>query len=112
MPNSTWKSTERRVAHVFGGRRLGPTGTDTPDVKSAWLSIEVKHRATLPQWILDALDKARRGASPDQLGIVVLHECGRRGDGDLVVLSVGDFRAWFGDVTQADGGMASQSPEP
>ncbi len=111
MPNSTWKSTERRVAHVFGGRRLGPTGRDTPDVLSDWLSIEVKHRATLPQWILDALDKARRGASPSQLGIVVLHESGRRGDGDLIVLSCGDFQQWFGDVAQDDGTGGLQSPE-
>ena len=88
---------------------MGPTGTDTPDVKSDWLSIEVKHRRALPQWILDALDKARRGASQEQLGIVVLHECGRRGEGDLVVMTVGDFREWFDDAAALLGGChASQ----
>lgn len=96
MPNATWKATERRVARIFGGRRLGPTGSDTPDVKSHWLSIEVKHRAALPGWIVEALDKARRGAGPDQLGILVMHEAGQRSDGDLVVMTLGDFREWFG----------------
>jgi hypothetical protein len=97
MPNSTWKHTERRIARTFGGHRLGPTGSDTPDVLTPWLSIEVKHRRKLPAWIVVALDKARRGAAPAQLGIAVLHEAGRRGEGDLVVMSAGDVREWFGD---------------
>ncbi len=95
MPNSTWKSTERRIAKVFGGRRLGPTGSDTPDVLTPWLSIEVKHRSKLPAWIVEALDKARRGAEVGQLGIAIFHEAGKHGEGDLIVMSAGDFRAWF-----------------
>jgi len=95
MTDATWKSVERRVARTLGGQRVGCTGKDTPDVVTNWLVVEVKHRRRLPQWLKDALAQARKHAGDGQLGIAVLHEQGRHDS--LVVLSLDDFKEWFGD---------------
>jgi hypothetical protein len=95
MPNATWKRVERRTAQALGGARVGPTGRDTADVEAGWLVAEVKHRQSLPRWIEDALDKARRHAGAQRLGIAVLHEKGGRDS--LVVMALSDFVDWFGN---------------
>ena len=74
------------------GRQRG----DTPDVAHPWLSVEVKHRKSLPVWLLDAMDQARAAARSDQLPCAILHEAGRRHDDNLVLVRLGDFTAWFG----------------
>lgn len=94
MPNATWKQHERRTARALGGVRLGPTGTATPDVVTPWLAVECKHRRQLPGWIAGALAKVRGQAGVDRLGVVVAHEHGGRDS--WVILSLADFRAWFG----------------
>ena len=101
QPTQTWKHTERRIARQLGGRRMGP-GADRADVRSEWLSIEVKHRKQTPAWLKHAVAQARGDAAPDQLGIAVLHEAGQRSDSDLVVLALADFRAWFGNEAATD----------
>jgi len=94
MPDKQWKRTERRIAHQFGAERTGPGRPNDPDIRTSWLSIEVKERYLLPEWILRALRDAQRKAKPDQLPIAVLHETGSKDD--LVVLSRKDFIDWFG----------------
>jgi hypothetical protein len=96
MANATWKDHERRTARALGGVRLTPTGKAQPDVVTDWLTIECKHRAELPAWLLNAVNQARRFADAQRLGIVVLHGKGRRDS--LVVLSLADFREWFGEL--------------
>ena len=96
MPKMTRKQNERGEARTLGGERRGPVGTESPDVVTEWLCIEVKHRAALPRWLSDAVNKIRWLAYSRHLGIVVLHGAGRRDS--LVVMSLADFRAWFGDV--------------
>lgn len=99
MTDKPWKATERAVASRLGGRRVPITGRqrgDTPDVAHDWLSIEVKHRQSLPRWLTEAMSQAAAGAGLSQLPIVVLHEHGGRHDGDLVVLRLSDFVGWFG----------------
>lgn len=91
----SFKSTERAMARRLGGKRTGHLGGQ--DVDGGWLSVECKHRATLPAWLTDALAQARRHAGPDQLPIVILHEHGARHDDNLVVLRLADFEQWFGD---------------
>jgi len=76
----------------YGGRGRG----DAPDIAHPWLSLEVKDGATLPAWLLDALDQAERAATADQLPVAVLHRAGDRHDHALVVLRLADFVAWFG----------------
>ncbi|MBC7233107.1 MAG: hypothetical protein H5T68_07715 [Chloroflexi bacterium] len=99
MPDKTWKQAERTIAKRLGGRRVGCTGR--ADVTSDWLSIEVKTRKRLPEWLRAALEQASLDAG-DKLALVVLHETGQRHDNDLVVLRLRDFEGWFGEV--ADNG--------
>lgn len=106
MANTTWKKHERRTAAALGGRRTGPTGKDGPDVDAGWLVAECKHRAQLPGWIDQALGKVRAQAGPARLGVVVAHERGARDS--WVILSLHDFRDWFGSdpgaIRAASGG--------
>ncbi len=65
MGDKRWKVTERRIAALLGGRRVPVSGRgrgDQPDIVHPWLSLEVKDCATLPAWLLDALDQAERSA--------------------------------------------------
>ncbi len=99
MPDTRWKATERRIAALLGGRRVPVSGRgrgDAPDIDHPWLALEIKDRATLPAWLLDALDQAERSATPAQLPAAVLHRAGDRHDHALVVLRLADFVAWFG----------------
>jgi len=73
-------------------------GERTADVETSAFSIEVKHRGKLPLWIHGAMDQAERNARDGKLPLLVLHECGRHHRNDLVVLRLGDFRDWFGDL--------------
>ncbi len=70
---------------------------DQPDIVHPWLSLEVKDRAALPLWLLDALDQAERSATLAQLPAAVLHRAGDRHDHALIVLRLADFVDWFGD---------------
>ena len=97
MTDKVWKQTERAVARRLNGRRQGATGKATADVVSGWLSVEVKHRKRLPEWLKTALDQARTGAG-ERLPIVVLHEAGLRHADDLVLMRLADFQEWFGSV--------------
>jgi len=96
MPDKSWKRAERRVASLLHGERTGATGEATPDVVSDWLAVEVKYRRRLPSWLKDALSQARVNASAGKLPIVVLREKGDRGG--WVLLGLGDFCDWFGDI--------------
>ena len=99
---ATWKATERAVARALGGERLGPTGLAQPDVVAGPFSVECKHRKTLPAWLLGAMRQAETNAAPGSLALVVLHESARRHENDLVVLRLGAFREWFGDVGKGE----------
>ena len=47
--------------------------------------------------------QAETNATPGKLPLVVLHQVGRRHDNDLVVVRLGTFVEWFGDVEVSDG---------
>lgn len=98
MSNKPWKRTERVLAKRLGATRVGCTGYRTADVINGWLAVEVKHRKQLPSWLKEALGQMVRTAKDEQLAIVVLHETGMRHDDDLVVLRLGDFQDWLGEV--------------
>ncbi len=103
-----WKDFERRVARSIGGRRVGPTGTATPDVISDWLRIECKERHALPAWLSDPLRKVRSQTPADALGVVVWHEVGAHDA--ILVMSFADFVDWFGEPeTRADAVQGGQS---
>ena len=76
-----WKSGERRVAELLGGRRVpvsGRTRGDCPDVEHPSLSIECKSRKKLPAWIEDAVKQADDCTRSGQLAIAVFHQDGKK----------------------------------
>jgi hypothetical protein len=92
---------EKAMEKRLGGQRVGLTGKATIDVDAGWLAVECKEREALPSWIKVALGKAVVKARDSQLAILILHELGKRHDGDLVVLRLSDFEAHFGDSKEA-----------
>ena len=60
-----------------------------------WLSCEVKHRRELPRWLTDALAAACHASEPGQLAVAIFHEHQRNRSQALVVMTLGDFSAWF-----------------
>ena len=58
------------------------------------LAVECKHRETLPAWLTEAMAKVRAQAGRDRVGVVVLHERGKRDS--LVVMALSDFVARYG----------------
>lgn len=99
MSKPDWKRTERKIAAQLGGRRVPVTGRargDAPDVAHEWLAIEVKHRATLPGWLHDAMRQAEASKRGAQIPVAILHESGQPHAQDLVVIRLADFRQFFG----------------
>ena len=96
MPNTYWKSIERRIARMFGTRRIGTReGGPAPDFENSWVVGEVVCHA-VPQWIIDELPQAeRRQTDRPKLRLLVIHEKGDDLDKALVVARLGDFGDWF-----------------
>ena len=93
-----WKKAERRVAELFGGRRVpvsGRTRGDTPDVVHPTLSIEVKSRKQLPNWLEDAIRQAEASAKDGQLPVAVLYQDGRKYRDSFVVCRLGAFAGYL-----------------
>lgn len=90
----TFKGVERKLAQRLGGERVGHLGG--ADVQTVWLSVEVKTRKELPQWLRDAVAQAKRNSGVSQLPVAILHQVGQRHAGDLVVIALADFEGWFG----------------
>ncbi len=89
-----WKSCERKVAALLGGKRVpvsGRTRGDAPDVLHDSFSIEVKSRKKLPAWIEEAMKQAEASAKDGQMPVAVLHQDGRRYRDSLVICRLGDF---------------------
>ncbi len=89
-----WKTAERRIAEILGGRRVPVTGRargDAPDVEHETLSIEVNSRKSLPVWLEEAMSQAEESAKQPQLPIAVIHQDGARYRDALVVMRLRDF---------------------
>ena len=105
MSERAWKRTERMVAARLGGHRVPITGRqrgDVPDVAHETLAVEVKHRRRLPGWLREAVAQALAAQRDRQLAVVILHEQRTRHDDDLVLLRLGDWCAWFGDLPRPE----------
>lgn len=105
---ATWKQAEREVARRLGGQRVPVTGRgrgDAPDIEHARLSPEVKHRATLPGWLLDAMAQATAAAADGRVPVAVLHPAGGRYDDCLCVLRLAHLVALLaGDAGERGAG--------
>jgi hypothetical protein len=93
-----WKSCERKVAALLGGRRVPVSGRgrgDAPDILHERLSIEVKSRKTVPAWLEEAMRQAEASAKNGQLPVAVFHQDSRRYGDCLVVLRLKDFAEYY-----------------
>jgi hypothetical protein len=91
MRTSNWKNVEREAAKLFGGVRTGCNGESRRDVEHPTLSIEVKHRKVLPDWLHSAMGQAVREAE-HRKPIVYLHERHMKFEDGYVVLRAKDFK--------------------
>ena len=91
-----WKRQEREIARALGTQRLPNCGSGQPDLRVAGWAVQVKTRATVPQWLWAALDQAARDAAPGERPAVIVSDVvqGRKAR-RLVLL---DFDAWRGLV--------------
>ena len=93
--DKAWKACERRVAKYIGGERVPITGRqrgDAPDIKHNWLSVEVKYRKKLPDWIKDALSQAKASQIRQQLPVVIMCEKGEETGKCWIMCELGEFR--------------------
>lgn len=91
---SSWKQAERQVAKRLGGRRVPVTGRargDAPDIEHPLLSVEVKLRRRLPEWLQQAMQQAEAAARDGKLPVAVLHQAGARYDDALCLLKLRDL---------------------
>lgn len=103
MSNKTWKNVERRIADILGGERVPVTGRQrgsAPDISHTIYSIEVKHRKSLPEWLHDAMAQANASRRGMQLPIVILHEENQPYAKSYVVVELGEFKNWYGEITE------------
>lgn len=93
-PNSTWKAIEREICRYLGCERSGPTGKTGADCScpSAAVSVQVKHRESLPDWFISMVGQARGQAGPSQLPLLVLHPFGWATDDSIAILRLEDMR--------------------
>lgn len=100
MANKLWKHVEREIAKLFGGTRNPITGRvrdkGLPDIEHDKFSIEVKHRESLPSWLVDAMDQAIQSKrSPEHIPIVVLHQKGVKYEDSIVLIAVKDLLSFY-----------------
>ena len=108
MPDRYWKAIERKVARLFGTRRIGTReGGPAPDWENDWTVGEVVCHP-IPEWILEELAQAERRVTDRQkLRLLVIHEKGQDLDKALVVMRLGRFKDWFlGNGDSQDQGKA------
>lgn len=97
MTDKAWKVAERRVAEILGGERIPINGRirgSAPDVSHPRLSLEIKHRQTIPRWIEGALQQAEASSTTEgsgKLAVAVLHGDGARYGKSLCLLRLEDL---------------------
>lgn len=68
-----WKRAEREVAALLDGVRIPNNGYGQPDVIAGHLAVQVKTKAALPAWFIDAVDQSVRDSTPEQQPVLVLN---------------------------------------
>ena len=97
MPDKLWKATERDLAKRLGGKRVPVNSTDGVkcDVSTPVLSVEVKERQSLPDWLTCSVTQAENNCEVGKLPVVILHLKGQRHDNDLLVIELKHFEEWY-----------------
>jgi len=98
MSDRLWKSVERKLAKLLGGKRVPVHSTDgiKCDISCPAWSVEVKERKRLPVLLKDTMAQAKRNCEPGKLAIAVFHEKGKQHDTDIVCCSLADWISWYG----------------
>lgn len=103
----TWKAVEDKVCKALGLIRAPITGRTRgsaadcmhkDSTKTPFFSVEVKHRESLPDWMLDAMRQAVASMKePEtQLPLVVFHQKRQEYGDSVVMLRLKDFADYFG----------------
>jgi len=103
MTDKTWKAVERKVALYLGGERVPVTGRQrgsAPDVLHDKLSIEVKHRQSLPSWLFDAMEQAEMSKKGEQIPTVILHQKGQKIEDCLTILRLSDILSLLSKISE------------
>jgi hypothetical protein len=85
---ATWKAVERKIAALLKGVRVPITGRirgSAPDIQHELWSIEVKHRESLPDWLMDAFAQADASNDGTKIPLVILHQKGQKFDQSLAL---------------------------
>lgn len=114
----TWKNVEAKICQLLGLIRAPITGRTRgsaadcmhkDSTKTPFFSVEVKHRESLPDWMLDAMSQARASMRNEtQLPLVVFHQKGMEYGDSVVMLRLEDFADYFGGPSSAE--PAKESP--
>lgn len=108
MADRAWKAAERRTAALLGTTRIPSRGIAAPDMRTAALNVEHKHRKALPAWLTHAVAQAVATAG-GRLPVVVLATSGRgRPTQRYVLLRFDDFVA---EVMPASERNSDSQPE-
>lgn len=91
-PDKAWKKAERKTAIDIGGER---TWWLSADVKGSGMSIEVKYRARLPEWLWEAVKQAERNADEDEFPAIRLVE--KYKHRSICIMNWDTFVEWFGE---------------
>ena len=102
---TTWKAVERAIAKVLRGTRIPVSGRqrgDSADIEHPFFSVEVKHRETLPDWILDALDQAKKSKRGSRIPLAVLHGKGMKYEESLAFMELRDIMAMYDRIEKLE----------
>ncbi len=90
------KRTERAIAKITGGKRIGILGRD--DVQAGAFSIEVKDRVSFAG--AGFMQQSVRNCPEGKTPLVIVHTTGSRHADDLVMMRLQDWQDWHGDFTK------------
>lgn len=100
MSEKHWKTLERRVARLLHCKRTTRIGTSGPDVENALLSVEVKSRQRLPDWLTEGVAQARGYAEGAKVPLLAVGS--PKDSAVYIVMHVADFRAWYIGIPEAE----------
>lgn len=106
--STAWKALELRICRALGGRRGGPTGSNTSDCVNVPFAVEIKRSSrpgppVLSKWILQARQQSKRERKP---WLVVV-----AGHNDRRPIIAMDFWA-FAQIAQEAGRIPTPIEEP
>ncbi len=92
------KNTELAIAKIMKAQR---NHFEAEDLRHPILSIEVKHRKSIPVLIKKFMGQAVAACADDKIPVVVMHEGSAQHTDDLVVMRLYDLEDLVGRVMRA-----------